>query len=162
MADISKIVTLDNQEYDIKDATARSALGGHTIGTDVPANAVFTDTTYTDATTSSSGLMSAADKIKLNSLTNIAISDSAPSDQNINMWLDPDGGTATGIPQIDDTQISASDTFSSQKIHSNYLCFGAAQTLTETQMNQLYANMGFPTNTAGKLSYTVIVEQEES
>lgn len=34
----------------------------HHVGIDVPANAVFTDTTYSDATTSASGLMSAEDK----------------------------------------------------------------------------------------------------
>lgn len=40
-------------------------VNGHTINADVPANAVFTDTTYEPATTSSDGLMSAADKKKL-------------------------------------------------------------------------------------------------
>lgn len=40
-------------------------VNGHTINADVPANAVFTDTTYEPATTSSDGLMSAADKAKL-------------------------------------------------------------------------------------------------
>lgn len=38
---------------------------GHTIATDVPENAVFTDTTYSNATTSVAGLLSAADKKKL-------------------------------------------------------------------------------------------------
>ena len=37
--------------------------------TNVPANAVFTDTTYNNATTSSSGLLSSSDKSKLDSLT---------------------------------------------------------------------------------------------
>ena len=35
---------------------------GHTVNSDVPAGAKFTDTTYTAATTSANGLMSAADK----------------------------------------------------------------------------------------------------
>lgn len=68
MADISKIKTLDGTTYDLKDKNARTLLGGHTIGTDVPANAVFTDTTYDIASTSDAGLMSAADKIKLDSI----------------------------------------------------------------------------------------------
>ena len=38
----------------------------HTLGKSVPSNAVFTDTTYNEATESASGLMSAADKVKLN------------------------------------------------------------------------------------------------
>lgn len=41
-------------------------VGGNTVLTDVPADAVFTDTTYSEATTSAAGLMSAADKSKLN------------------------------------------------------------------------------------------------
>ena len=40
-------------------------VGGHTVGKDVPENAVFTDTTYENATASSPGLMSAADYAKL-------------------------------------------------------------------------------------------------
>lgn len=40
-------------------------VNGHTINADVPADAVFTDTTYEPATSSTDGLMSAADKKKL-------------------------------------------------------------------------------------------------
>lgn len=40
-------------------------VGGHTVGKDVPEDAVFTDTTYGNATASSPGLMSAADYTKL-------------------------------------------------------------------------------------------------
>lgn len=40
----------------------------HTVNSDVPAGAVFTDTTYSNATTSTAGLMSSADKIKLNGI----------------------------------------------------------------------------------------------
>lgn len=40
-------------------------VGGHTVGKDVPEDAVFTDTTYENATASSPGLMSAADYTKL-------------------------------------------------------------------------------------------------
>lgn len=41
---------------------------GFTVETSVPANAVFTDTTYEAATAEAAGLMSAADKAKLDSL----------------------------------------------------------------------------------------------
>ena len=41
---ISKITLVDNSVYDIKDAEARTALDGHTVGTNVPSGAVFTDT----------------------------------------------------------------------------------------------------------------------
>lgn len=40
-------------------------VGGHTVAKDVPEDAVFTDTTYENATASSPGLMSAADYAKL-------------------------------------------------------------------------------------------------
>ena len=49
----------------------------HSINSDVPANAKFTDTTYSDATQSAHGLMSAADKKKLDGIaagaTNVAV-----------------------------------------------------------------------------------------
>lgn len=40
-------------------------VGGHTVAADVPAGAKFTDTTYSAATASAAGLMSAADYSKL-------------------------------------------------------------------------------------------------
>ena len=41
----------------------------HTVGTDVPSDAVFTDTTYSVATTSTDGLMSSTDKTKLDGIS---------------------------------------------------------------------------------------------
>nr|DAZ82175.1 MAG TPA: hypothetical protein [Caudoviricetes sp.] len=43
----------------------------YTIGKSVPSNAVFTDTTYSDVTASAHGLMTAADKQKLDALGGI-------------------------------------------------------------------------------------------
>ena len=43
-------------------------VNNHTVSCDVPANAKFTDTTYSDATTSAHGLMSTSDKSKLNGI----------------------------------------------------------------------------------------------
>ena len=43
-------------------------VNGHTVNADVPANAEFTDTTYGLATEEHDGLMSAADKAKLNGI----------------------------------------------------------------------------------------------
>lgn len=48
------------------DGTLESS--GFTLGTSVPADAVFTDTTYDEATTSSNGLMSSSDKSKLDGI----------------------------------------------------------------------------------------------
>lgn len=46
-----------------------ATVNGHTVNADVPSGAKFTDTTYSAATQSSPGLMSAADKKKLDSYT---------------------------------------------------------------------------------------------
>ena len=46
-----------------------STVNGHTVNADVPSGAKFTDTTYSAATQSANGLMSAADKKKLDSYT---------------------------------------------------------------------------------------------
>ena len=67
MADLSQI-ELNEITYDLKDSTARTLLGGHAVNIDVPANAVFTDTTYNLASHSEAGLLSTADKIKLDSI----------------------------------------------------------------------------------------------
>jgi hypothetical protein len=50
--------TVDNAEL----------VNGHTVESDVPDGAVFTDTTYTEATGEKAGLLSASDKSKLDSL----------------------------------------------------------------------------------------------
>ena len=44
-------------------------VNGHTINADVPANAQFTDTTYSVATSSTDGLMSKSDKAKLDGMS---------------------------------------------------------------------------------------------
>lgn len=49
-------------------ADSSGKVNGHTVNADVPSNAKFTDTTYSDATTSAHGLMTAADKSKLNGI----------------------------------------------------------------------------------------------
>lgn len=48
---------------------------GHTISADVPADAKFTDTTYSLATSSVDGLMSSADKAKIDGTTAITNSE---------------------------------------------------------------------------------------
>lgn len=54
-------------------------VGGHTVEKDVPANAIFTDTTYQEATASTSGLMSATDKGKLDTLPEIYFAADLPA-----------------------------------------------------------------------------------
>lgn len=55
------VVTFGTDGKTIKDS-------GYTIASNVPANAKFTDTTYSAATTSKNGLMTAADKTKLDGI----------------------------------------------------------------------------------------------
>ena len=68
---VSGLVATDNNFTDgqvlVADGNGKKAKSsGYTIKKSVPADAKFTDTTYGEATTSKSGLMSAADKTKLN------------------------------------------------------------------------------------------------
>ena len=65
MADISKIKLPNGSEYNLKDRN----INRHTVEADVPANATFTDTTYSVATTTSNGLMSATDKSRLDGIS---------------------------------------------------------------------------------------------
>lgn len=80
-------------------------VNGHTINADVPADAAFTDTTYEPSTPSSNGLMSAADKKKLDGISNSSGSVSSvnsiePTDGNINLTqgLIPSDSTAYQMP----------------------------------------------------------------
>ena len=85
-------------------------VNGHTIQSDVPANAKFTDTTYTNATTSSSGLMSATDKTKLNGIEEEA-QKNVITDAGIRMNGDvplsaifiKDDGSEIEVPALDST-----------------------------------------------------------
>lgn len=63
---IPKIGTIKATNFDGK-------INNHTVNSNVPANAKFTDTTYDNATTSTAGLMSAADKRKLNSAATLEV-----------------------------------------------------------------------------------------
>lgn len=99
MADISKVSSLDGlTTHNIKDAAARALLDGHSVGKDVPSDAVFTDTTYSVATTSANGLMSAADKTKLDAVGGIIVSDTEPTSSEPLIWIDTDDGTSDVIP----------------------------------------------------------------
>ncbi|WP_294465510.1 hypothetical protein [uncultured Anaerofustis sp.] len=51
-----------------KQADNASRVNGKTVGTSVPENAVFTDTTYGEAAADKAGLMSISDKVKLNGI----------------------------------------------------------------------------------------------
>lgn len=57
----------------------------YTLKKSVPSDAVFTDTTYSVATTSANGLMSSADKSKLDNL--IVVSSTQPTSSDCKIWI---------------------------------------------------------------------------
>ena len=97
----------DSRLTDARPANGGNAatVNGHTVGADVPANAKFTDTTYSKATSSADGLMSAADKKKLDDMVNSGggistINEIPPVNGNIALTqsLIPSDGTAYQMP----------------------------------------------------------------
>lgn len=71
------------------------SVNGHTVGVNVPANAKFTDTTYTAATQSAAGLMSANDKKKLDGIADGATAN-AGTVTSVATGAGLTGGTITG------------------------------------------------------------------
>ena len=70
--DEGKYMCLDTNNYSFYAASknhSHTTVNGHTVNSDVPANAKFTDTTYSDATTSVRGLMTTSMVTKLNGIT---------------------------------------------------------------------------------------------
>ena len=62
----------------VESATTSTNVNGHTVAKSVPSDAKFTDTTYDDVTTSTRGLMTAADKTKLDGIASGATKYSHP------------------------------------------------------------------------------------
>ena len=78
-------------------------VNNHTVNADVPDNAVFTDTKYSEATTSKAGLMSAADKAKLDTMSGGGGGSSSSTRKSI--VIDIDNTTDIDIPfTINDTK----------------------------------------------------------
>ena len=62
----------------VESATTSTNVNGYTVAKSVPSDAKFTDTTYDDVTTSTRGLMTAADKTKLDGIASGATKYSHP------------------------------------------------------------------------------------
>lgn len=89
-----------------------ATVNGHTVESNVPADAKFTDTTYSVATSSADGLMSAADKSKLDGIG--ADSVSQPTFAGTTAMISADfipAGTVTVTPdvQLNTTPITPMD-----------------------------------------------------
>ena len=63
----------------VESATTSTNVNGYTVAKSVPSDAKFTDTTYDDVTTSTHGLMTAADKTKLDGIASGATKYSHPT-----------------------------------------------------------------------------------
>ena len=92
---ISSILGLTVTNYN----GSAAKVNNHTVESDVPSNAVFTDTTYQEATTSTSGLLSSSDKVIINGINStyatktessnhVVASKTQPSNQQAgDIWL---------------------------------------------------------------------------
>lgn len=70
---------IDSSNIGSQSVASATKVNGHTVNSDVPSNAKFTDTTYNDATTSAHGLMTAAMVRKLNGIATNANNYSLPT-----------------------------------------------------------------------------------
>ena len=64
-----KVISATSGNVATLDSNGNLVDSGKTLGTSVPSDAIFTDTTYSAATTSDAGLMSSTDKSKLDGIT---------------------------------------------------------------------------------------------
>ena len=106
MADISKLKVPAGTngalvEYDVKDSTARSSIPAAASATpSAPGTAAVGTSTkyaredhvhqgYSNATSTTAGLMSAADKARLDGISGIVISETEPVASEPTIWIDP-------------------------------------------------------------------------
>lgn len=101
-ADANKIVLTPStgtaDKITVPYASNAGTVNGHSVAVDVPSDAEFTDTTYEEATTSTAGLLSSADKTKLNNL-GTAASKNVPTSGN---------ASTTEVVMGNDTRLSDS------------------------------------------------------
>lgn len=68
-------------------ASDSATVNGKTVAVNVPANAKFTDTTYSVATSSKNGLLSSTDKAKLDKLDTVKFGTSTSTAQEVKLFL---------------------------------------------------------------------------
>lgn len=86
-------------------------VNGHTVGVDVPANAKFTDTTYSAASSSADGLMAKTDKAKLDALpTNADLEDTYAKKADLsNLYRYK--GSVTSEDKLPTTNVAVGDVY---------------------------------------------------
>lgn len=87
-----------------------------------------------NATSSAAGLMSAADKSKLDVITGVAVTDTEPTSDSILAWIDTDStDTVTLLTQ--------------SEVNAQYVSYDHSQTLTSAQQNRALQNVGVTNGT---------------
>jgi hypothetical protein len=136
-------------------------VNGHTVEADVPEDAVFTDTTYDPATQSSTGLMSAQDKTRLDTLQTDALRKTAQTlsaaektqaRTNIGAVSSSDVTTAVTAAKclvVSGNVSSSSPTLSNSAITTDMVCVHC-----EVASSAMLADWTFNTDTAGKVTIT--------
>lgn len=77
-------IMFNGKDYSSPSGGDASTVNGHTVNSDVPANAKFTDTTYDIVSTEKDGLMSSSDKNNLEDLLKSYIDNTLPAETDFN------------------------------------------------------------------------------
>ena len=120
-----------------------STVNGHTVNADVPSGAKFTDTTYGAATQSSPGLMSAADKTKLDNLS----SASTEGKEGVELAI-PVSGWSSNTTAVNGTDYYTYSTTSITGIsnpHPTIVCSSASGVLPSAEEKMAFDNIYFVT-----------------
>lgn len=121
-------------------ANLAGTVNGHTVNSDVPSGAKFTDTTYGAATQSSPGLMSAADKTKLDNL-------SSASTEEVKLTI-PVSGWSSNTTAVNGTNYYTYSTTSITGIsnpHPTIICSSASGVLPSAEERMAFDNIYFVT-----------------
>ena len=120
-----------------------STVNGHTVNANVPSGAKFTDTTYGAATQSSPGLMSAADKTKLDNLS----SASTEGKEGVELAI-PVSGWSSNTTAVNGTDYYTYSTTSITGIsnpHPTIVCSSASGVLPSAEEKMAFDNIYFVT-----------------
>ena len=113
-------ITVGSTTYDIQDSTvpawARASNAPQSLPSGGTTGQVLTKTSDSDYAAAWSSL-------SLDDVYSVVASDTEPTDEHVNGWIDTSLTIVENVPQIDDTQTSLVDTFSSSKIASTYVTF---------------------------------------
>lgn len=152
---ISKNVTytgtlIDEQVATFEGTSGQIKASGYTIASSVPSNAKFTDTTYSAATTSADGLMSASDKAKLDGIQSGA--DAVSFTQSLT------SGTKVGTLNINGTN---TDLYAPTNTNTTYSFTGGTNKFTVTPSGGTAQEVTVTPSIANNVTYTGTLVDEQ-